>query len=989
MKLIPKLLFIILCAITCAGEMLAQGTRIKLTQLEQSKTVDGTKAGQLGLTNNAGDQRYANYVEVNLVPIAYTPDSTGNTDNLSQFVVTPGNYLYYIDWQGNAVRFGAVDSTACDVDWLQISNLSCPDNLTDSIFKYKYASVGARLVWPGAEFLVNDSTSSGIMVVQGFRNARLALYDGSGATWSMIDQGGLSPVWYMPVNANLVWKTTAGTPQSPAGSQVNHFAINTQDSTIQAFRYPNTRVDTNTIANFLYTDPVGKLRSAGIDEIGPAAGLISGGGSFPEVAYFDSPTSITSKTGFQFNPLADQLTVPYLKTDEVAPNLGTWVYMNGDVWIPSTLSISPTAVGPFSLSMNDMTDATALQVGTTAERPIPAIEGLIRYNITDSLFEGYTKGNWEPIATGSGGVVNIYNSNGTISVPGSNRAVLVDSLTELNIEYVNGVGGISIYGGDNAAGENGNATLQSPGSTSYISVGNTGTSMVANNSDQTVSVLFNDGSYGQLMLLQSPSFYLGNFNSDDDTELRLSYEPGLKSVQGSVQNNTFYAREDSAGFDVALSHDALILKPADSLIFLGRNNGQYANGINMQTGVDGNITAMADDGSKLILSEGVKGYFPDAGLFWVRNLTEDIELVFDRIDGYDMNGIPVNYPGVAYRDRYRHLGQYGIDMLSFISVDTIGSAYIQATTAPGQKDIGMYLGTYDPMYAGQVSIDTINGVQILSPTAILGHWGLSGGLFGEDGLNIYGGYGGKEAHINQTLGTLSIGGSENSFAHTYTYSGDPAGIILAQTFADTVGTAYLNLDTHGGGAGKFAKIGVQGQLGASSESWVLMDTVGVEIRTGGTTGNPNDVIINDGGRASWSNSIDLVSGSFSDDLYGQTVLADMIVFAGNYSGTTFTIEANAGTGASAAKVAAQSSDGAGRFSVTTGTGATTGLWVTVTFDVGFTKTPIVQIYPENAGASALNTYINASTTGFEFFINTTPADLTTYEFNYIVIGGNQ
>lgn len=102
---------------------------------------------------------------------------------------------------------------------------------------------------------------------------------------------------------------------------------------------------------------------------------------------------------------------------------------------------------------------------------------------------------------------------------------------------------------------------------------------------------------------------------------------------------------------------------------------------------------------------------------------------------------------------------------------------------------------------------------------------------------------------------------------------------------------------------------------------------------------------------------------------------------------TIQVEADAGSGASASMVNAQSSDVAGRFSVTTGTGAVAGLWATVTFDDAFAVTPIVQVYNEDDNAADLAHYVNVSTTGFEFFVRSGQTDSTTHEFNYIIIGG--
>jgi hypothetical protein len=97
--------------------------------------------------------------------------------------------------------------------------------------------------------------------------------------------------------------------------------------------------------------------------------------------------------------------------------------------------------------------------------------------------------------------------------------------------------------------------------------------------------------------------------------------------------------------------------------------------------------------------------------------------------------------------------------------------------------------------------------------------------------------------------------------------------------------------------------------------------------------------------------------------------------------------AGAGPGATASMTNAQSSDLAGRFSITTGTGATTGKWAGISFSSAFSVTPIVQVYAEDADASNLKTYVNVSTTGFELFINGGQTDSTTHEFNFIIIGG--
>ena len=98
-KALLHIFFLVAVLSACAQ----QPQTIKLTQLEKSQTVEGTKAGQLGLTNSDGVQRYAQYVEIDLNPIDYIPASTGNTLNLSEFVIDTFTRVWYIDWQGRGL----------------------------------------------------------------------------------------------------------------------------------------------------------------------------------------------------------------------------------------------------------------------------------------------------------------------------------------------------------------------------------------------------------------------------------------------------------------------------------------------------------------------------------------------------------------------------------------------------------------------------------------------------------------------------------------------------------------------------------------------------------------------------------------------------------------------------------------------------------------------------------------------------------------------
>lgn len=97
------LLYIILA---CGATVAAQTTTtIKLTQLETSPVIESSRAGQVGLTNSDGKQRYAQFVEVDLNPIGFVPTATGNTQNYSEFVTDPNGDKWYIDWQGRGYKF--------------------------------------------------------------------------------------------------------------------------------------------------------------------------------------------------------------------------------------------------------------------------------------------------------------------------------------------------------------------------------------------------------------------------------------------------------------------------------------------------------------------------------------------------------------------------------------------------------------------------------------------------------------------------------------------------------------------------------------------------------------------------------------------------------------------------------------------------------------------------------------------------------------------
>lgn len=296
----------------CAGP----SQRVALVNLQKGAVVEGWRAGQIGLTDTCGNQFYQQYVEVNLTPIGYTPTATGNTANLSEFVITPAAEIWYIDWQGNAINLSG-GGGGCDEDFLQISDNSCPDALTDSIYKYKYVSIGARGVWPVAELLVSDSVGVGLAVISGNRNGRVAIHDNLNDNWSVYDQGGSTTNIYVQDQGLFRVATATGSPQNAALLE-EHFGVSTLDSTIIFYQYPNTRVDTQTAINFFYSDNLGIVRSKLLSQIlGDSATVYNLSTINPLPTQYQKSTSFVRKN---------------LNTATPIPQRGMWI-SNGSEWL--------------------------------------------------------------------------------------------------------------------------------------------------------------------------------------------------------------------------------------------------------------------------------------------------------------------------------------------------------------------------------------------------------------------------------------------------------------------------------------------------------------------------------------------------------------------------------------------------------------------------------------------------------------------------------
>lgn len=584
-------IFCLISFVLLAGMVAGQpGTRIKLTQLEQAPSIDGSRKGMIGLSNAAGDQRYAFYVNVADTCISYTPTDTGNA-TVSIFVQKCAtDSIWYIDYEGRSILlapYGAGSDT-CDVDWLQISDASCPDALTDSIFKYKYASVGARYVWPGAEFLVNDSTASAIEVVQGSRNARTAWYDSQGGTFSMMDHGGSTPTFYIPVGANMIWKTTAGTPQTPVGSQVNHWAINAQDSTVQAHQYPNTRVDTNAVENFLYTDPVGKFRSQSVsyftDSLGFGLNIYNSNGNFPVNVSREARLDTLGTVGFYYPNGISGISI-YAGDDSTAINSASAIAsadqenyfqasntVNGGAQIVAQNGVN-VEIGGFNASPGQLLQAT--------------VGGNFIFADPDTV-----------------DAANIYNSNGNFP-PDNTRSANLDSASNVLFNYPSGTRILELSGGSDSSALNGHISFFSPDGLNTITLDNSGIQSLWSN-DQSFSISNQDGQN----VIEQDTFDLNITGIDDATSAYTitAQKGGPVTMRAQQQNADRFS-------DVILNVSSNST-PVATISAYDISAAITLNEINIDTsGVGINTRGEVGDEGDILQSNGSKSFWGGDGTF--------------------------------------------------------------------------------------------------------------------------------------------------------------------------------------------------------------------------------------------------------------------------------------------------------------------------------------------------------------------------------------
>lgn len=300
-------IFLLFSAFTFA--QVGPGTTIKLTQLEKSKTVESSKAGQIGLTNTAGQQRYAQYVEINPVAIGYTPTATGNTDNLSEFVIAPDAGIWYIDWQGNALEIAASGGGG-DHDWYATPSYTAPGAITQHAWRSADATIGGRYQPSGSpELTLVDSSAFDAsgggragLFLEGTTKNTIGMKQASNGKWNAIDGSSGNMYFYTDSTSKglFIFMEGYGQPNIPI-SHTPHFSINTSTREIQAYFFPNTRNDSGNPVNVLNTDANGKFRSDPVAEVVAAGGGIVWGDTVSVIATQNDLTALPDSAGNYIN----------------------------------------------------------------------------------------------------------------------------------------------------------------------------------------------------------------------------------------------------------------------------------------------------------------------------------------------------------------------------------------------------------------------------------------------------------------------------------------------------------------------------------------------------------------------------------------------------------------------------------------------------------------------------------------------------------------
>lgn len=179
---------------------------------------------------------------------------------------------------------------------------------------------------------------------------------------------------------------------------------------------------------------------------------------------------------------------------------------------------------------------------------------------------------------------------------------------------------------------------------------------------------------------------------------------------------------------------------------------------------------------------------------------------------------------------------------------------------------------------------------------------------------------------------------------------------------------------------------------------------GANINTAGTLSNvaylnqantfTSSNLFKDGANSAAAFQIQNASGTalLVADTTGMQVIVTSLVISANLTldghivtgGTTPGVTAGAAA-CTTPTVTVSGDDTAGQVTITTGTGCNAaGTLATVTFGTAYASAPRVQLTPDSAAAAGLLPYKLSTTTNFALNTSNTPADATTYTFDYLV-----
>lgn len=376
------LLFLVLG--TC---LLAQPTsKIALANLEPSTTVEGTKAGQIPITNANGVLRYGQFVEIEPTPLAFNPTSTGNSSNLSEFVIGANGFLYYIDWQGRAVQ---ITSSGSSVNTSGVitgnGTIGTPVKLSDG------TSTGQTLIWNGSAWTISAPANQSLTVTDGTNSENL-----SGQTLEFRGVGAVNNPVYNPVDNSITFSITEGDADPSNEGSLFVGAGTGTTSLIQSTTAGSSPITISNGGGLLLNENVGTrtITITAIDQSNTNEGMlsvasgnvndaniISNSGTF--VTIEGSPSiSVTENTGANTITLAASLQNGNIYVGN-ASNVATGVSMSGDATITNTGVVTVDKVDNTQVVATGASDGQVLKWSNTNSRWEPSTDNIGGAGSTD------------------------------------------------------------------------------------------------------------------------------------------------------------------------------------------------------------------------------------------------------------------------------------------------------------------------------------------------------------------------------------------------------------------------------------------------------------------------------------------------------------------------------------------------------------------------------------------------------------------------------